>query len=91
MLLNFHFCQIFYLTADAFLQHMVRNIVGSLVYVGKGKHPPQWMGEVLESRNRNFAAPTFAPDGLYLLHIQYEAKWALPQKMSVATSGGLGK
>ena len=82
---------IFYLTADAFLQHMVRNIVGSLVYVGKGKHPPQWMGEVLESRNRNFAAPTFAPDGLYLLHIQYEAKWALPQKMSVATSGGLGK
>ncbi len=70
---------IFDLNADAFLHHMVRNIVGSLVYVGKGKHPPQWMKEVLESRNRNLAAPTFAPDGLYLRRIQYEAKWGLPQ------------
>ncbi|MDE2309380.1 MAG: tRNA pseudouridine(38-40) synthase TruA [Betaproteobacteria bacterium] len=70
---------IFDLTADAFLHHMVRNIVGCLVYVGKGKHPPQWMKEVLESRNRNQAAPTFAPDGLYLRRIQYEAKWGLPQ------------
>ena len=70
---------IFDLTADAFLHHMVRNIVGCLVYVGKGKHPPQWMKEILENRNRNMAAPTFAPDGLYLRRIQYEAKWGLPQ------------
>ncbi len=70
---------IFDLTANAFLHHMVRNIVGCLVYVGKGKHPPQWMKEVLESRNRNFAAPTFAPGGLYLRRIQYDAKWGLPQ------------
>ena len=60
---------IFNLTADAFLHHMVRNIIGCLVYIGKGKHPPQWMQEVLESRNRNLAAPTFAPDGLYLRRI----------------------
>ena len=70
---------IFDLTADAFLHHMVRNIVGCLVYIGKGKHPPQWMKEVLESRNRNRAAPTFAPDGLYLRRITYDAKWGLPQ------------
>ena len=65
--------------ANAFLHHMVRNIVGCLVYVGKGKHQPQWMKEVLESRNRNRAAPTFAPDGLYLRRITYDTKWGLPQ------------
>ena len=70
---------IFDLGADAFLHHMVRNIVGCLVYVGKGKHPPEWMKAILESRNRAMAAPTFAPDGLYLRRIQYEAKWGLPQ------------
>lgn len=70
---------IFNLTANAFLHHMVRNIMGCLVYVGKGKHPPAWLGEVLASRNRSFAAPTFAPDGLYLRWIKYEAKWGLPQ------------
>ena len=71
---------IFDLTANAFLHHMVRNIVGSLVYVGKGKHPPQWLQEVLNSRSRAHAAPTFAPDGLYLRRISYEAKWGLPQR-----------
>jgi tRNA pseudouridine38-40 synthase len=70
---------VFDLDAGAFLHHMVRNIVGCLVYVGKGKHPPQWLKEILESRNRIMAAPTFAPDGLYLRRIQYEAKWGLPQ------------
>lgn len=70
---------VFELTANAFLHHMVRNIVGCLVYVGKGKHPPQWLQEVLASRNRGQAAPTFAPDGLYLRHIAYDARWGLPQ------------
>jgi len=71
---------IFDLGADAFLHHMVRNIIGCLVYVGKGTHPPDWLAEVLASRERSLAAPTFAPDGLYLRRIQYEAKWGLPQK-----------
>ena len=70
---------IFDLGANAFLHHMVRNIVGCLVYVGKGKHPPEWMKEVLDARQRKIAAPTFAPDGLYLRHITYDAKWGLPQ------------
>ena len=70
---------IFDLTAGAFLHHMVRNIVGCLVYVGKGKHPPQWIKEVLECRDRKYAAPTFSPDGLYLRCITYDVKWGLPQ------------
>jgi tRNA pseudouridine38-40 synthase len=57
---------------------MVRNIVGTLVYVGKGKHPPSWVREVLLSRNRSAAAPTFGPQGLCLEDIQYDGRWGLP-------------
>ena len=70
---------IFDLSAGAFLHHMVRNIVGCLVYVGKGKYPPEWLADILASRDRSLAAPTFAPDGLYLRRIEYDAKWKLPQ------------
>ena len=69
----------FVLRANAFLHHMVRNIVGTLLYVGKGKHPPEWVSEVLNSRNRAMAAPTFGPEGLYLEKIQYDARWGLPE------------
>jgi tRNA pseudouridine38-40 synthase len=69
----------FVLRANAFLHHMVRNIVGTLVHVGKGKHPPSWAREVLLSRDRARAAPTFAADGLYLEKIQYDPRWRLPQ------------
>jgi len=68
----------FVIRANAFLHHMVRNLIGTLVYVGKGKHPPQWVGQLLESKNRAKAAPTFGPEGLYLERIEYEAKWGLP-------------
>ena len=70
---------VFDLSADAFLHHMVRNIVGCLVYVGKGKHPPSWLADVLAGRERSLAAPTFSPDGLYLRRITYDGKWGLPQ------------
>lgn len=69
----------FDLTANAFLHHMVRNIIGCLVYVGNGKHPPDWIKQVLVGRDRSRAAPTFSPDGLYLQHISYDSKWELPQ------------
>jgi tRNA pseudouridine38-40 synthase len=69
----------FLLTANAFLHHMVRNIVGTLVYVGKGKHEPQWVRQVLESRERAMAAPTFSPEGLYLERVRYPEIWELPQ------------
>jgi len=64
--------------ADAFLQHMIRNIVGSLVYVGARKHSPGWIAELLAGRDRTRAAPTFAPDGLYFTGADYDAKWELP-------------
>jgi tRNA pseudouridine38-40 synthase len=70
---------IFEFSANAFLHHMVRNIVGSLVYVGKGKHPPQWIGELLRDRDRARAAPTFDASGLYLLRVDYESHWGLPE------------
>ena len=79
---------VFDLDANAFLHHMVRNIVGCLVYVGKGKYPPGWLAEVLEGRERRLAAPTFAPDGLYLRRIQYEAKWGLPQEQDRGLRSG---
>ncbi len=64
--------------ANAFLHHMIRNLVGSLVYVGAGKHPPGWIAELLAARDRTAAAPTFAPDGLYLDAIEYDAAFGLP-------------
>jgi tRNA pseudouridine38-40 synthase len=70
---------VFELRASAFLHHMVRNIVGSLVYVGKGKYPPVWMAEVLAGRKRENAAPTFSSAGLYLAGIGYDAKWKIPK------------
>lgn len=71
---------VFTLRASAFLHHMVRNIVGSLVYVGLGRQEPDWMLEVLNSGSRDVAAPTFMPDGLYFARIEYDPRWKLPQE-----------
>jgi tRNA pseudouridine38-40 synthase len=68
----------FTLRANAWLQHMVRNIVGTLVYVGTGRHPPQWARQLLESRDRSLAAPTYGPEGLYLEAVEYDARWNIP-------------
>lgn len=65
-------------TANAFLHHMVRNLVGCLVQVGKGAQPPGWLREVLESRDRSRAAPTFPAAGLYLTAVAYPDRWNLP-------------
>lgn len=64
--------------ANAFLHHMVRNIVGALVYVGTGRHPPEWLSDLLAARDRSLAAPTFSPAGLYLVGVEYERHWGLP-------------
>jgi tRNA pseudouridine38-40 synthase len=74
----FDFC------ANAYLHHMVRNMVGSLVYVGKGKYPPEWIAGVLASRNRALAAPTFDAAGLYLTRVTYDTQWKLPETASAA-------
>ncbi len=71
---------IFDLHADGFLHHMVRNLIGSLVYVGSARGDAAWIATLLENRDRRLAAPTFAPDGLYLTRIEYDSAWALPQR-----------
>jgi len=66
------------LRANAFLHHMVRNIVGTLVYVGMGRQAPAWVGQVLAARSRAVAAPTFSPAGLYLTGVEYDPALGLP-------------
>lgn len=57
--------------ANAFLHHMVRNIVGLLVEIGKGAKPAQWCKDVLEARDRKEAAITAPPQGLYFMSAEY--------------------
>lgn len=59
------------ITANAFLHHMVRNIVGTLAVVGRGEAPPGWVSEVLASGDRRAAGMTAPPDGLYLTAVDY--------------------
>lgn len=66
--------------ANAFLHHMIRNIMGCLIYIGQGRQPVAWMDEVLEARSRDVAAPTFSPDGLYFLGPRYDPAWGLPDR-----------
>ncbi|AEG93923.1 tRNA pseudouridine(38-40) synthase TruA [Ramlibacter tataouinensis] len=66
--------------ANAFLHHMIRNIMGCLLVIGQGQQPPGWMRQVLLARSRDAAAPTFAPDGLYFLGPVYEPLWQLPSQ-----------
>lgn len=65
---------------NAFLHHMIRNIMGCLIVIGKGEKPAIWMQEVLKAKSRKVAAPTFSPDGLYFLGPQYACHWGLPEK-----------
>ena len=64
---------------NAFLHHMIRNIMGCLLLVGQGLQAPDWVAEVLAARDRDAAAPTFAPDGLYFLGPLYAPDWGLPE------------
>ena len=64
---------------NAFLHHMIRNIMGCLVLIGQGLQPPDWMVDVLAARDRDAAAPTFAPDGLYFVGPRYAPDWGLPE------------
>lgn len=69
---------VFDFEANAFLHHMIRNLVGALVYVGNGRHSPEWIGELLELRDRRLSPPTFSPHGLYLAGVEYPDHWNLP-------------
>ena len=67
------------ITANAFLHHMVRNIVGSLLAVGSQSSSVEWFERVLSSRDRTQAADTAAPEGLYLVNVAYPAAFRLPE------------
>ncbi len=69
------FCR---LRANAFLYHMVRNIMGCLIAVGRGRKPWEWVGELLHHGDRCLAAPTFMADGLYLAEVTYPDIFSLP-------------
>ena len=69
---------VFDFEASAFLHHMVRNLVGTLVYIGKGAQSPGWIDELLQMQDRTLAAPTFSPYGLYFRGPIYEPRWGLP-------------
>ncbi len=72
-------CIVFNFSGNAFLHHQVRNMVGALVYVGKGSFDPDYLQTLLQARDRTKSPPTFSPDGLYLTGVGYEAHWGLPQ------------
>jgi len=69
---------VFRFTANAFLHHMVRNMLGALLAVGRGARHAEWIRELLETRDRVQGAPTFMPDGLYLSGIEYDPRFGLP-------------
>lgn len=64
--------------ANAFLHHMIRNLMACLIVVGQHNRPPDWIKDVLLARDRNAAAPTFSPEGLYFLGPRYAPRWGLP-------------
>ena len=68
------------ITANAFLHHMVRNIMGSLMVVGRGQQPVGWIAELLAARDRRLAGVTAPPGGLYLVDVAYPAHFGLPEK-----------
>lgn len=70
----------FSFSANAFLHHQVRNMVGALIYIGKGAHPPAHIKTLLALKDRKVSPPTFSPNGLYLTHVAYDGKWGLPLK-----------
>ena len=69
--------------ANAFLHHMVRNIVGSLLVIGRGDRPPAWLGELLRARDRSVAGATAPPQGLCFLGPLYPAQWGLPAEATL--------
>ena len=76
---------IFNFSANAFLQHQVRNMVGALVYVGKGKYPPEFIKNLLDNKDRTLSPPTFSPSGLYLTGVAYDKKFGLPNTQRTLT------
>jgi len=67
------------ITANAFLYHMVRNIVGSLIVVGQGQKSIQWFADVFHGQDRKLAGVTAESQGLCFMNVRYEPKYNLPE------------
>lgn len=72
------------LEANAFLHHMCRNIVGSLLLVGRGLRAPDWIADILAARDRRQAGPTAPAQGLVFLGPRYPARWGLPAELTLS-------
>lgn len=70
--------------ANAFLHHMVRNIVGSLLLIGRGERPVDWMAELLAGADRHVAGPTAAASGLTFMAPGYPIHWGLPAEVCLS-------
>jgi tRNA pseudouridine38-40 synthase len=66
--------------ANAFLHHMVRNIAGALLVIGKGQQSTAWFSQIFQAKDRTKAPPTAAPHGLYLVDVSYPESFGLPQQ-----------
>lgn len=71
--------------ANAFLHHMIRNIMGCLLMVGDGRKDVAWLQYVLAAKSRRLAAPTFPADGLYFLGPRYDERWRIPAQTNAFT------
>ena len=71
------------ITANAFLHHMVRNIVGTLLWIGEGRQPPKFMKQTLHELDRTKAPDTAKPTGLYLVRVEYPAEFLLPTETTL--------
>lgn len=83
---NLHYCNvsrqndfvIIDIKANAFVHHMVRNIAGSLITIGREEEPVEWMAQLLADKDRTKAAATAKPGGLYLVEVDYPSEFGLP-------------
>lgn len=78
---------VFDFAANAFLQHMIRNLVGALIHIGKGEAAPSLMAEWQAQKDRTLAPPTFMPDGLYLTGVDYDVNLGLPAHNRMSPTG----
>ncbi len=79
------------ISANAFLKHMVRNIVGTLVEIGRGRLPPSEMKRILESRDRRRAGPTAPACGLFLVSVDYGGRFCRNPSIPAGSCGSLRK
>jgi tRNA pseudouridine38-40 synthase len=75
---NYYPFYLFKFSANGFLHHQIRNMMGAILYIGKGNYQSDYINELLLSKDRTKSPPTFLPDGLYLSGVDYDARYVFP-------------